>query len=87
MPHKIYIEPLTIDFVEKVIQKEKPDSLIAGMGGQTGLNLAVELFDAGILQKYGVRVIGTSIDSIKKGEDRETIQGRNEKNRSALYSE
>jgi len=72
--HKIYIEPLTIDFVEKVIQKEKPDSLIAGMGGQTGLNLAVELFDSGILQKYGVRVIGTSIDSIKKGEDRELFR-------------
>ena len=48
---KVYIEPLTIEFLEKVIAKERPDSLIAGMGGQTGLNLAVELHDAGILRK------------------------------------
>ncbi len=68
---KIYIEPLTIEFLEKVIAKERPDSLIAGMGGQTGLNLAVELYDAGILEKYGVRVIGTQIEAIKEGEDRE----------------
>ncbi|MDT8718936.1 carbamoyl-phosphate synthase large subunit [Clostridium sp. 19966] len=71
---KIYIEPLTAEFVEKVIQKEKPDSLLAGMGGQTGLNLAVELYDKGILDKYNIRVIGTSIESIKKGEDRELFR-------------
>ncbi len=71
---KIYIEPLTIEFIEKIIEKERPDSLLAGMGGQTGLNLAVELHDAGILQKYNVEVIGTSIESIKKGEDRDTFR-------------
>jgi carbamoyl-phosphate synthase large subunit len=71
---KIYIEPITLEFVEKVIAKERPDSLIAGMGGQTGLNMAVELYDAGILDKYGVKVIGTSIESIKKGEDRELFR-------------
>ncbi|MGH4052977.1 MAG: carbamoyl-phosphate synthase large subunit [Clostridium sp.] len=71
---KVYIEPLTIEFLEKVIKKEKPDSLLAGMGGQTGLNLAVELSDNGILDKYNVRVIGTSIEAIKKGEDRELFR-------------
>lgn len=72
--NKIYIEPLTVEFIEKVIAKERPDSLVAGMGGQTGLNLSVELNDKGILEKYGVRVIGTSIESIKKGEDRELFR-------------
>ena len=71
---KIYIEPLTIEFIEKIIEKERPDSLLAGMGGQTGLNLAVELHDTGILEKYNVKVIGTSIESIKKGEDRDTFR-------------
>ena len=72
--HKIYIEPLTLEAIEIVIEKERPDSLLAGMGGQTALNLAVELSDAGILDKYGVKVIGTSIESIKKGEDRDEFR-------------
>jgi carbamoyl-phosphate synthase large subunit len=72
--HKIYIEPITVEFVEKVIAKERPDSIVAGMGGQTGLNMAVELYDKGILDKYNVRVIGTSIEAIKKGEDRELFR-------------
>lgn len=72
--HKIYIEPLTIPFIEKVIQKERPDSLLAGVGGQTGLNLSVELYEMGILDKYNVQVIGTPIESIKKGEDRELFR-------------
>ena len=71
---KVYLEPLTVEFVEKVIAKERPDSLLAGMGGQTGLNLAVDLHDAGILEKYDVKVIGTSIESIKEGEDRELFR-------------
>lgn len=71
---KIYLEPLTVEFVEKVIAKERPDSLLAGMGGQTGLNLAVELYDKGILDKYNVKVIGTSVESIKEGEDRELFR-------------
>ena len=70
----VYIEPLTIEFLEKIIKKERPDSLLAGMGGQTGLNLAVELADNGILDRYNVRVIGTSIEAIKKGEDREIFR-------------
>lgn len=71
---KVYIEPLTVEYVEKIIAKERPDSVIAGMGGQTGLNLTVELFDKGILDKYNVRVIGTSVESIKIGEDRELFK-------------
>lgn len=71
---KVYLEPLTLEFVEKVIAKERPDSLLAGMGGQTGLNLAVELYESGILDKYNVKVIGTSIESIKEGEDRELFR-------------
>ncbi|MGL4363482.1 MAG: carbamoyl-phosphate synthase large subunit [Cellulosilyticaceae bacterium] len=71
---KIYIEPLTAEFLEKVIAKERPDSVLAGVGGQTGLNLAVELHDKGILEKYNVRVIGTQIDAIKEGEDRELFR-------------
>ena len=71
---RIYIEPITLDFVEKVIAKEKPDSVIAGMGGQTGLNMVVELHEKGILEKYGVKVIGTSVEAIKKGEDREIFR-------------
>lgn len=74
MADKVYIEPLTVEFIEKIIAKERPDSLIAGMGGQTGLNLSVELYDKGILDKYNVRVIGTSIDSIKEGEDRDLFK-------------
>lgn len=69
-----YIEPMTLDYLEKIIAKERPDSLIAGMGGQTGLNLSCELHDAGILEKYNVRVIGTSIASIKEGEDRDSFK-------------
>ena len=71
---RIYIEPITAEFVEKVIAKERPDSILAGMGGQTALNMAVELNDKGILEKYGVRVIGTSVESIKRGEDRELFR-------------
>lgn len=71
---KIYIEPLTVEFLEKVIAKERPDSILAGVGGQTALNLAVELHDKGILEKYNVRVIGTQISAIKEGEDRELFR-------------
>lgn len=79
MADKVYIEPITVDFVEKVIEKERPDSLIAGMGGQTGLNMTLELAEKGILEKYGVKIIGTSIESIKKGEDREIFRNLMEK--------
>lgn len=71
---KVYIEPLTADYIEKIITKEKPDSILPGMGGQTALNLVLELHDKGILDKYGIKVIGTSIDGIKQGEDRELFR-------------
>lgn len=71
---KIYIEPITISFIEKIIEKERPDSLIAGMGGQTGLNMTLELAENGILDKYGIKVIGTDIEAIKKGEDRDIFR-------------
>ena len=78
MADAIYIESLTVAFIEKVIQIEQPDSLLAGMGGQTALNLALELEAHGILDKYNVKVIGTSLEGIRKGEDRaifkETMQ-------------
>ena len=76
---RIYIEPITADFVEKVIAKERPDSILAGMGGQTALNMAVELSEKGILKKYGVKVIGTPIEAIKRGEDRELFREAMEK--------
>ena len=66
----VYIEPLTIEVIERVIQKEKPDGLLPTLGGQTGLNLAVELADAGILDKYNVKVLGTPIQTIKDAEER-----------------
>ncbi len=71
---KIYIEPIHAEAIEKIIAKERPDSLLAGMGGQTGLNMSIELYEKGILDKYNVRLIGTSIESIKKGEDRELFR-------------
>ena len=67
---KIYIEPITLDYVIKVIEKEKPDSLLAGMGGQTALNMALELSEKGLLDHYNVKLIGTKIEGIKQGEDR-----------------
>ena len=74
MATKTYIEPLTAEYVEKIIEKERPDSVIAGMGGQTGLNLTCELYDKGVFDKYNMKVIGTSIPSIKEGEDRDSFK-------------
>lgn len=71
---KVYIEPLTIEAIEYIIKEERPQGLIASLGGQTGLNLAVELDDAGILEKYNLKVLGTNIESIKKAEDRELFK-------------
>ena len=70
----IYFEPLTVDVLEKIIEKERPDGLLASLGGQTGLNLAFELHEKGILAKYGVKLLGSSIEAIKKGEDREAFR-------------
>ncbi len=84
MAAKTYIEPLTAEYVEKIIAKERPDSVIAGMGGQTGLNLTCELYDKGVFDKYGVRVIGTSIASIKEGEDRDSFKRLMERTRQPI---
>lgn len=70
----IYFEPLTVDVLEMIIQKEKPDGILATLGGQTGLNLAFQLSEQGILEKYQVKLLGSSIESIKKGEDREAFR-------------
>jgi carbamoyl-phosphate synthase large subunit len=70
MAHKTYVEPLTIESLERVIKIEKPDALLPNLGGQTGLNLASSLHKAGILKKYGVKIIGVKADAIERGEDR-----------------
>ena len=67
---RVYIEPLKPEFLEKIIDLERPDGLLATAGGQTGLNLGSKLYEMGILQKYGVRFLGTGYESIKLGEDR-----------------
>ena len=67
---RTYVEPLSVDFGEEVIRRERPDALLSTVGGQTGLNLSVELAEAGVLDKYGVELIGAKIDAIKKAEDR-----------------
>lgn len=76
---RIYLEPITCEYIEKIIEKERPDSILAGLGGQTALNIAIELNDKGILNKYNVKVLGTPIDSIKRGEDRELFRDAMEK--------
>ncbi len=71
---EIYLEPLTEKTVERIIEKERPDGLLAGLGGQTGLTLAMKLTRSGVLEKYGVRLLGTDIDGIDKAEDREMFR-------------
>ena len=68
---RVYIEPLTVDVLERVISRERPDGLLPTLGGQTGLNLAVSLSDAGILDKYNVKLLGTPLETIRKSEDRD----------------
>src|SRR5688500_11489000 len=70
----VYIEPLTVEVVERIIAREKPDGLLPTLGGQTGLNLAKDLADAGVLERYGVRLLGTPLDAIKRAEDRELFR-------------
>src|SRR5579871_1444616 len=67
---RTYVEPLTVAFAEEVIRKERPDALLSTVGGQTGLNLSVDLAEAGVLDKYNVELIGAKLESIKKAEDR-----------------
>ncbi|MCC5803351.1 carbamoyl phosphate synthase large subunit [Rossellomorea vietnamensis] len=70
----VYCEPLTVKTLTAIIEKERPQGLVASLGGQTALNLAVGLHEKGVLEKYGVKLLGTSVDSIQKGEDREKFR-------------
>ena len=70
MAARTYVEPITASVVERIIERERPDALLPNMGGQTGLNCAVELAEAGVLEKYGVEMIGCDLEAIRKGEDR-----------------
>ncbi|WP_457622905.1 carbamoyl phosphate synthase preATP-grasp domain-containing protein, partial [Persephonella sp.] len=76
---KTYIEPLITPVMEKIIEKEKPDALLPTLGGQTALNLAVDLYEKGILDKYNVKMIGANYEAIKKAEDRELFKEAMEK--------
>ncbi|MCH5584772.1 carbamoyl-phosphate synthase large subunit [Shimazuella sp. AN120528] len=74
MADKVYIEPLTVDFLTQVIRKERPDGLLPTLGGQTGLNLAVKLAEAGVLEREGVRLLGTELRAITCAEDRDQFR-------------
>jgi carbamoyl-phosphate synthase large subunit len=71
---RVYLEPLTVDAVERVIARERPDALLPTLGGQTGLNLATDLAAAGVLDRYGVRLLGAGIETIRKAEDRQAFK-------------
>ena len=71
---QIYLEPLTIDTIARIIEKERPDGLLAGLGGQTGLTISMQLHESGVLQKYGVKILGSDINAIKKAEDRDLFR-------------
>ena len=70
----VYIEPIDLNVITRIIERERPDGLLPTLGGQTGLNMAVALHEAGVLEKYGVRLLGTPIESVKKAEDRELFR-------------
>ena len=74
MADKIYIEPLTVETAKKIIKKEKPDSILPNLGGQTGLNLAMELSECGFLDEYNVKLLGTGKEGIKNAEDRQAFK-------------
>ncbi|MBP6165533.1 MAG: carbamoyl-phosphate synthase large subunit, partial [Trichococcus sp.] len=71
---KVYMEPLTLEFIANIIRKERPDALLPTLGGQTGLNMAVELDEAGILKEYKVELLGTKLTSIQQAEDRDLFR-------------
>lgn len=71
---KVYMEPLTKEFLSKIIRKERPDAVLPSLGGQTGLNLVVELAEDGILSECGVEILGTDLKAIKKAEDRDMFR-------------
>jgi len=71
---RTYVEPLTVESLEKIIIKERPDALLPTLGGQTALNLSLELFESGILEKYGVEMIGAKSDAIRRAENRDLFK-------------
>src|SRR6478736_2124402 len=71
---RTYVEPLTVEVLERIIAVEKPDALLPTIGGQTGLNLALDLAEAGVLAKYGCELIGAKVDAIKRAEDRDLFK-------------
>ena len=74
MADRVYIEPLNVEFAARIIERERPDGLLATLGGQTGLNLATQLADAGVLERFNVRLLGTPLASIQMAEDREEFR-------------
>lgn len=76
---RVYVEPVNVEFLESVIKRERPDALLATLGGQVGLNLAIDLDKQGILREYNVKLLGTQIESIKRAEDRELFKETMEK--------
>ena len=76
MADEIYLEPLTTETIKRIIKKERPDSILAGLGGQTGLTLSMQLAKEGFLEKHNVRLLGASPETIDKAEDRELREAR-----------
>lgn len=74
MADRVYIEPITLEFVSRIIRKEQPDALLPTLGGQTGLNMAMELHREGVLERHNVELLGTKLDSIEKAEDRDAFR-------------
>ncbi|HVX58063.1 MAG TPA: hypothetical protein VHA37_10180, partial [Candidatus Saccharimonadales bacterium] len=74
MADRVYFQPLEADTVTRILQKERPDAVLLSFGGQTALNLGLELYDKGVFKRLGIRVLGTSVDTIKITEDRELFK-------------
>ncbi len=88
MADRVYIEPITLEFVSRIIRQERPDGILATLGGQTGLNMAMELEESGILDLYEIELLGTKLDAIKQAEDREQFRSlMNELNEPVPESE
>src|SRR5690606_1509242 len=87
MADRVYMEPLTVESLAMIVERERPDGLLPTLGGQTGLNLALGLSRAGVLERAGVRLLGTPLDAIEKAEDRERFkETRSEEHTSELQS-
>ena len=74
MADRVYIEPLTVEFVDRILEREKPDGIVATLGGQTGLNLAIKISEAGLLEKHNVPLLGTPLKAIQQAEDRDEFR-------------